>query len=95
MGSLPHNAHVSKHPCLRAKLSQLRSQSTSASDTKRLINDLALIVGCEALAGLATARAGTDKSPLGYEYGVEVLEPRRVSIMPILRSGLGMVDGLS
>src|SRR5579862_7823782 len=48
---LPPNVHISKHPCLHAKLSQLRSTTTSSRDTNRLIHEIALIVGCEALAG--------------------------------------------
>lgn len=47
---LPQNVHISKHPCLTAKLSQLRSRTSSARDTKTLVHEIALIVGCEALA---------------------------------------------
>lgn len=47
---LPSNVHVSKHPCLRAKLSQLRSENTNARETKLLIHEIAVIVACEALA---------------------------------------------
>lgn len=57
---LPANVHVSTHPCLRAKLSQLRSKDANARDTKSLIHELALIVGCEALANsLQTTSSGT------------------------------------
>ncbi len=52
---LPANAHLSEHPCLRAKLSQLRSHSTGARETKLLIHDIATIVGCEALAACVEA----------------------------------------
>ena len=48
--SLPLNVHVSTHPCVRAKLSQLRSKETNARDTKALLHEIALMVGCEALA---------------------------------------------
>lgn len=44
------NVHVSQHPCLRAKLSQLRSHETNARETKQLVHEIATIVGCEALA---------------------------------------------
>ncbi|KAL9091978.1 MAG: hypothetical protein Q9159_001123 [Coniocarpon cinnabarinum] len=108
---LPSNAHVSQHPCLRAKLAQLRSQSTNAREVKSLIHDISLIAGCEALGQALQAtptrkvRAASlwhdilankrqDTSPLGYDYGVDTLVPSKVSIMPILRSGLGMVDAL-
>ena len=57
--TLPPNAHVSAHPCVRAKLSQLRSASTNARDTKALVHDIATIVGCEAFAhGLTAAEVG-------------------------------------
>ncbi|KAL9060029.1 MAG: hypothetical protein Q9162_000879 [Coniocarpon cinnabarinum] len=92
---LPSNAHVSQHPCLRAKLAQLRSQSTNAREVKSLIHDISLIAGCEALGqALQATPTRKDTSPLGYDYGVDTLVPSKVSIMPILRSGLGMVDAL-
>src|SRR5687768_5193068 len=50
MASLPSHVHVSKHPALRSKLSQLRSKSAGARDVKHLIHDIALILSCEALA---------------------------------------------
>ena len=58
--ALPSNVHVSNHPCLRAKLSQLRSKAANARETKALVHEIALIVGCEALAsGLHTTSSGT------------------------------------
>ena len=55
---LPPNVHVSKHPCLQAKLSQLRANTTHARDTKTLVHEIALIVGCEALAKGLQVRDG-------------------------------------
>lgn len=58
--SFPSNVHVSKHPCLQAKLSQFRSKSTNARETKALVHEIALIVSCEALAkGLKAVSSGT------------------------------------
>lgn len=34
-----------------------------------------------------------DTSPLGYDYAIDKIAPAKVSLMPILRSGLGMIDG--
>jgi uracil phosphoribosyltransferase len=48
---LPSNVHVSTHPCLQAKLSQLRSASTTPKETKSLIHEISIILGIEALAG--------------------------------------------
>lgn len=36
-----------------------------------------------------------DKSPLGYEYAVDTIAPANISLVPILRSGLSMVDAIS
>ena len=65
--SLPPKVHVSQHPCLLAKLSQLRSKSTSARDVKSLVHEISLIVGCEALASALSTGSGakvcTDSPP--------------------------------
>lgn len=93
---LPPNVHVSKHPCLRAKLSQLRSQSTNSRDVQTLVHEIALMVGYEALAqGLETKDDGTDHSPLSYEYTRATITPSSISLVPILRSGLSMIPALS
>ncbi|KAI3391579.1 hypothetical protein diail_7071 [Diaporthe ilicicola] len=95
MSSLPSNVHVSNHPCLRAKLSQLRSKRTPAKDVKSLVHDISLIVGCEALASAITTAPGPkDETPLGFEYETTTIKPQTLSIVPILRSGLGMVDAV-
>jgi uracil phosphoribosyltransferase len=57
--ALPANVHVSKHPCLRAKLSQLRSKSTNVRETKTLVHEIATIVAVDALASLEVSPSGT------------------------------------
>lgn len=60
MSSLPSNIHVSSHPCLKAKLSQLRSQSTSTPETRELVNEIATILAIEAFAVcLKSSKLGT------------------------------------
>lgn len=96
--NLPQNAHVSTHPCLQAKLSQLRSASTGSKDAQTLVHEIALMVGYEALAaGLTAQEDGTDKSPLGYSYPTTTTSPSpsSISLVPILRSGLSMVPALA
>ncbi|KAF2238778.1 putative uracil phosphoribosyltransferase [Viridothelium virens] len=92
---LPSNVHVSKHPCLRAKLSQLRSENTNARETKLLIHEIATIVACEALSeSFDAVPHGVGRSPLGYDYNAETITPSHICLIPILRSGLGMIDAL-
>ncbi|KAI9678544.1 MAG: hypothetical protein M1817_005601 [Caeruleum heppii] len=94
---LPPNVNVSAHPCLKAKVSQLRSKHTNARETKSLIQEIASILAVEALAGkggLAVRDGEKDESPLGYEFTTRTVFPASISLVPILRSGLGMVDAL-
>jgi len=93
--SLPPNVHVSSHPCLQAKLSQLRSATTNARETKALIHEISLIVACEATAGGLTARKGSKgKTHIGYEYTTTSIVPETISLVPVLRSGLGMLEAI-
>ncbi|KAG5925852.1 hypothetical protein E4U42_003890 [Claviceps africana] len=93
--SLGPNVHVSQHPTLQAKLSQLRSHSTPSKEVKALVHDISLILACEALAtNLSSANGPKDKTPLHFEYTSTVVRPQSICIVPILRSGLGMVDAV-
>ncbi|KAJ6148285.1 hypothetical protein N7497_010267 [Penicillium chrysogenum] len=90
--SLPPNVHVSSHPCLQAKLSLIRSSSTTPRETRGLVHDIANILGVEAFSGLKSVKTGTDTTPLGIEYETQGIDPADLALVPILRSGLGMVD---
>jgi len=95
MPSLPSNVHVSKHPSLLAKLSQLRSKSAGARDVKTLIHEISLILASEALpTAIAPADGPKDQTPLGFEYTTTTVSPGTICIVPILRSGLGMVEAV-
>ncbi|CAG8903641.1 unnamed protein product [Penicillium egyptiacum] len=93
--SLPPNVHVSSHPCLQAKLSLIRSASTTPRETRGLVHDIANILGVEAFSGLKSVKTGTDTTPLGIEYETQGIDPADLALVPILRSGLGMVDALN
>lgn len=47
--------HISSHPCLLAKLSQIRSHATTTRETRSLVTEISTILGVEALAGLTVA----------------------------------------
>ena len=61
--NLPKNAHVSTHPCLQAKLSQLRSASTGSRDAQTLVHEIALMVGYEALGSGLKSQQGSTVRP--------------------------------
>ena len=55
---LPANVHVSNHPCLQAKLSQLRSKDATPREVKALVHEISLILGCNALGQALTVAPG-------------------------------------
>ncbi|EGD96907.1 uracil phosphoribosyltransferase [Trichophyton tonsurans CBS 112818] len=93
--TLPKNVHVSRHPCLQVKLSQLRSGKASSRETNDLVHEIATIIGCEAFAENISAAPGEkNTTPLGYEYTTSFITPDKIALVPILRSGLGMVNAI-
>lgn len=52
MADIPPNVHVSRHPCLVAKISQLRSKNATSKETEQLVHDISVMLGMEALATL-------------------------------------------
>ncbi|RPA99848.1 PRTase-like protein [Choiromyces venosus 120613-1] len=93
MSSLPANVTVSTHPCFIAKLSLLRSVSTTSKETKALVHELSLLLATEALARALTVEKTGEKgvTPLGVSFDVEKVT-KSIALVPILRSGLAMLD---
>ncbi|MFL7794972.1 MAG: uracil phosphoribosyltransferase [Anaerolineae bacterium] len=87
---MPAQVHILSHPLVQHKMMLLRDQRTEPKKFRELMREIAILVTCEALADLATQGA-TVVTPLGQASGYQLKE--RVGFVPILRAGLGMVDG--
>lgn len=85
------NLHVSTHPLVKHKLTILRNRTTDHVKFRRLIRELAMLLGYEAMADLAL-RDCTVETPLANAPGSRLEE--EIGLVPILRAGLGMVDGI-
>ena len=80
------------HPLIQHKISKLRDKNTGTNEFRKLVEEIAMLMGYEALSDL----------PLHYvevETPIEtcttpVIEGKTLAIVPILRAGLGMVSGL-
>ncbi|RUS19663.1 uracil phosphoribosyltransferase [Endogone sp. FLAS-F59071] len=88
--SISNNIHVSSHPIVATKISQLRDQATTPKQVRELIRDLGQLIGYEATADLNIRQGKTLNSPLASYSSIELRE--RVALVPVLRSGLGLVD---
>jgi uracil phosphoribosyltransferase len=87
---MPSQVHILSHPLVQHKMMLLRDQRTEPKKFRELMREIAVLVTCEALADLATEEA-TVVTPLGQASGYQLKE--RVGFVPVLRAGLGMVDG--
>ena len=83
--------HISTHPLVLARLARLRDVNTSSVEFRQHVRVLALLLGQEATTDLPL-RTYTLRTPLAEAVGQELAEP--VAVVPILRAGLGMAEGL-
>ncbi|KAI8143259.1 uracil phosphoribosyltransferase-domain-containing protein [Fennellomyces sp. T-0311] len=83
--------HISQHPIVAVKLSQLREARQSSKAVRELMSELSTLVGYEATADISISKDKTLSSPYEPFQGAQVSQ--RVALVPILRSGLGLVDG--
>ncbi len=82
---------VSSHPLVAHKLTKLRSIHTEPKKFRELVREIAGLLAYEATADLLTAKMDV-QTPLGTAPGAELLE--KIGLVPILRAGLGMVEGI-
>jgi uracil phosphoribosyltransferase len=83
--------HISDHPLVSDKLAALRDKNTAPEDFRRLMGEVAMLVGCELLKGVRTRKA-TVQTPLKPAPAVVLDQP--LAFVAVLRAGLGMVPGL-
>ncbi|MFL5518815.1 MAG: uracil phosphoribosyltransferase [Gemmatimonadales bacterium] len=87
------NLTVLDHPLIQHKLSILRDRETSTRDFKQLVSEIAMLMAYEATKDLATG-AVEIQTPLERMTGRQV-SGKKLTLVPILRAGLGMVDGIA
>lgn len=89
------NIHISNHPVLRHKISILRSSSTLTHDFRQTLREITFNLGYEATS-LLSLKNKQITVPVKNDHldcmGKTLVE--RVALVPIMRSGLGMVDSM-
>jgi uracil phosphoribosyltransferase len=80
-----------QHPLLLHKLSSLRSSKTTTKEFKELVHEITILLAYEATKDLPMT-THTIKTPL-ESFSAPVLDGKKPVILPILRAGIGMVDG--
>jgi len=92
MGDFP-NLRLVTHPLVQHKMSKLRDKHTSSRDFKALVSEIATLMAYEATQDLPLEDVEIE-TPLERMRGKQ-LAGRKLALVPILRAGLGMVDGIT
>jgi uracil phosphoribosyltransferase len=85
------NVFQSKHPLVKHKLTKLRDKATNPKKFRELIREIAMLLVYEATADLVVDNLQVE-TPMGAASGALLRE--KIGLVPILRAGLGMVDGV-
>ena len=86
------NITTFNHPLIQHKISSLRNKETGTNEFRKLVGEIATLEGFEALSDLPTELKEVE-TPI-EKCMTPVLRGKKPAIVPILRAGLGMVDGL-
>lgn len=86
------NVTIIDHPLIKHKIALLRDEKTGTRDFRLLVEEIAMLMGYEALRDLPTADVEV-KTPI-TTASVPKLSGRKLAVVPILRAGLGMVNGI-
>lgn len=84
--------HVISHPMIQHKLSIMRSKETGSKDFRQLLTEISLLMGYEVTRDLPLIDKEID-TPICH-MTAKAISGKKLAIVPILRAGLGMVEGL-
>jgi uracil phosphoribosyltransferase len=86
--------HVADHPLITHKLTVLRDKNTPSPVFRQLVEELVTLLAYEATREVKTEKINIE-TPVGPTHGLKLSRPRpRPIIVPILRAGLGMLEGI-
>ena len=85
--------HIADHPLITHKLTVLRDEKTDSPTFRRLTEEIVTLLAYEAMREIKTHPV-TVKTPVANASGEQITKPLPV-VVPILRAGLGMLEGMS
>lgn len=84
--------HVVNHPLIQHKLSIMRDKNTGSKDFRQLLREISLLMGYEITRDLPLEDKPIE-TPI-CKMNAKKVSGRKLALVPILRAGLGMIDGL-
>lgn len=86
------NVTILEHPLIKHKISMLRDKNTGTNEFRTIIEEIAMLMGYEALRDLPTEDVEIE-TPI-EKCMTPMIAGRKLAVVPILRAGLGMVGGI-
>ena len=84
--------HVINHPMIQHKLTSMRNKETGSKDFRELLKEISLLMGYEVTRDIPLEELEIE-TPI-CPMKAKIVSGRKLAIVPILRAGLGMVEGL-
>jgi uracil phosphoribosyltransferase len=85
--------HIADHPLITHKLTVLRDERTDSSTFRKLTEEIVTLLAYEATREVKVENVSV-KTPVAMAQGLHLAKPKPV-VVPILRAGLGMLEGMS
>lgn len=85
--------HILEHPLIQHKVSLMRDKETSTKQFRELLEEISMLMGYEVTRDLPTVEVEVE-TPIAIAK-TRMLKGKKLAIVPILRAGLGMVDGFT
>ncbi len=83
--------YISEHPLVQDKVARLRDKNTGAKEFKELVEEVTMLLAYEATRSLPLREVEVE-TPMGKTMARELKD--KLCIVPVLRAGIGMTDGL-
>ena len=87
------NLHLIEHPLIQHKISLMRDKNTGAKEFRELVSETAMLMCYEATRDLPLKEVEIE-TPIAVAK-TKIISGRKLAFIPILRAGLGMVDGVT
>lgn len=87
------NLHIISHPLVQHKISLLRDKNTGTKEFRELVSEIAMFICYEATRDLPLKEIEIE-TPVAVAK-TKVISGRKLAFVPILRAGLGMLDGVT
>lgn len=85
--------HIIDHPLIQHKISLMRDKNTGTKEFRELVSEIAMLICYEATRDLPLKEIELE-TPLAVAKS-KIISGRKMAFVPILRAGLGMVDGIT